>query len=116
MGNQTHMPRRRRFPKGTVTKRIQLFVTEQEDADLVALAVSQDSSLSEVMTTSTLSPKGGLSRAERASLVAELIQTRDALGSVVKAVRSTGVFTDADRAQLRALDDRWFNITEDMKQ
>lgn len=114
VGNQTHMPRRRRFPKGTATRRLQLFVTQKEEADLVAQALEANTSLSEMMTTATLAPTGGISRAEKTETVTALIETRDAIGSLVIALRETGELTPGMRDRLRTIDDRLFNFTESL--
>lgn len=74
-------------------------VTEGEKAALEEMVRAQNTTLSELLTTSALAPKGALSRPEKADLMVKLTEARDLVGrlkmSLDEAV-SLGVLSPED--------------------
>lgn len=106
---------RRRRTKGERMLRKNITLTAAELVEVEARARESGVSVSEVLVTSTLAPQSRLSQMEARRLFHELVVVRDAIGSLVVALRSVGGLDDDARARLREVDRQLFNATESLR-
>ena len=106
---------RRRRVRGETMVRRNITLTEGELAELLGRVAESGTSLSEVLVTGALAPAARISDQEARAMMRELIATRDAIGRLVVSLRVSGELTPALRAELREVDSRLFNATENLR-